>query len=470
MRNAGRVLTLIAASLTAGSAFAQPAAAPPQNFLQQQRVIDEKLAQERAQVAPFSENVDWQWGGWIDYYVFHFDDGVQESRVVERPGLAVWTRLSADNDAHQFFARMRMTYTFFEPGDQIERQKDVQGPNFDRAYYEIDFKKALHFGSPADPVQMKMRIGRQSVQYGTGYAFDLPIDAVWLDTKLGDFHVQSMFGKSIASYPNIDRSEPVDSHSHRLFYGVQATYDGWQHHQPFVYAIWNDDKTDERPKNGLQDYSYDSQYFGAGSHGEIVHNLNYWVEGVYESGHDFGNGNFIRKDYIDAWAFDAGLEYLFDCPGRPRIAGEYMFASGDSDRIYSPNSAFGGNRNGREDNSFVGFGWRDTGISASPSLSNIHIWKAGASIAPFEKVELLRDLEFGTNWFIYHKNHSAAAISDPTAQDYNGFVGWEMDWFINWRIASDISWTTRWGAFYPGSAYTDQGRRDFIFTGLTWSF
>ena len=46
---------------------------------------------------------------------------------------------------------------------------------------------------------------------------------------------------------------------------------------PFVYAFWNNDQTEERPHQFFQNYSYDSFYLGFGSHGELLHNLNYWA-------------------------------------------------------------------------------------------------------------------------------------------------------------------------------------------------
>ena len=65
---------------------------------------------------------------------------------------------------------------------------------------------------------------------------------------------------------------------------------------------------------------------------------------------------------------DAGLEYLWDVRTRPRVAVEYMFGSGDPDRIDSPTNAAGGNRQGL-DRGFNAYGYRDTGISASPAIS-----------------------------------------------------------------------------------------------------
>ena len=470
MRVGLSILVVAVAWLAVGNSALAQDPDTGRSFIQQQRLIDEKLREERREIAPITEVLDFQWGGWIEYYLFHFDDGVQKSRFVQRPGMAFWTRLRIDDGAHEVFARAKIRYTYFSHGDEIERQQDWWGPNFDRAWYQIDIGKAFRLNEPSDPYQLRARIGRQPILFGTGYALDLPLDAALVEAKIHDFRVHGLFGKTIGSFPNVDRSEPVDSHSHRLFYGVQVTYDGWEDHVPFVYAVWNDDKTDERPRDWDQNYSYDSFYLGLGSRGEPLRNLTYWAEAVYESGHSFGDGDFLHRDYVEAFGWDVGVEYLFDVPTRPRVAAEYMFASGDPDREFSPTSALGGNSNGRKDTSFVGFGYRDAGIASGLIPANLHIWRVGASFAPLEKHALFRDFEVGTNWFLYHKNHARGAISDFTADRRSGYAGWEMDYFINWRLASDVAWTARWGMFFPGDAFSDRHTRHFIFTGLTWSF
>lgn len=456
---------------TISLAFAQESAAQPSEaLLQQQRAADERLGEQRRELAPLNSLLDWQWGGWVDYYVFHFDDGIQSQRVLQRPSVSLWTRARIDDGAHEIFARGRLSYSYFNPGDEYSRQQDWVGPNLDRGWYEIDLGKAFRITNPTDPIQTKVRVGRQDFQFGTGYVYDQPLDAVSIRSKVYDFAITGLIGKSIASYPNLDRSAPVDSHSDRCLMGVQVEYQGLKNHVPFAYALWNNDKIDERPTDPLQNYSYDTQYFGFGSRGTIVKNLNYWGEFAFEQGHSYGDGMFSRRDNVDAWAWDFGLEYLWDSPLRPRIAGEYMFASGDPDRLFSPTNAAGGNRGDREDSSFNGFGYRDTGIAAGPTLSNLHIWKLGGSLTPFEQVQILKDMEIGSNWLLYHKHHARAAISDQTAQQFEGFVGWEMDYFVNWRLSSDLAWTIRWGMFFPGSAFDNRDERSFLFTGLTWSF
>ncbi|MGE3181376.1 MAG: hypothetical protein AB7N71_07080, partial [Phycisphaerae bacterium] len=124
------------------------------SLLQQQRLIDDKLALERQQLAPVDSILDWQWGGWLEYYYFNFDDGIQSTRELQRGGVAVWSRLTLDEGAHEFFVRVRHHYDFFDRGDEYLRQQDWVGPRFDRAWYKIDFRRAFDWGSPSDPLQI----------------------------------------------------------------------------------------------------------------------------------------------------------------------------------------------------------------------------------------------------------------------------------------------------------------------------
>jgi len=461
---------IVAAGWLGVAGLAQDVRTPPTSFVQQQRLADEQVRRERRALAPVDALLDWEWGGWVEYYVFHFSDGLQESRLFQRPGMSVWTRVLADDEAHEVFARVKVTFERFSEGDEYDRRKDWVGPNFDRLWYQIDVGRALRLIERGKPYELKLRAGRQEVLFGTGYALDLPLDAVVLEGRWESLRVTGLFGRTIGSFPNVDRSAVVQSHSDRDFYGAQLTYAGLPRHEPFVYAVWNQDHTDERPRDRFQAYSYDTAYFGMGSRGQITRGLSYWAEGVFETGQSFPDSAIYNRESVAAYGLNGGLEYAFEHAMRPRVSLEYMFASGDADRVLSPTNALGGNRRGTRDRSFVGFGYRDTGIALAPALSNLHVVRAGGIAAPFPEVEPLRDLELGTNWFLYHKHQSSAAISDITADSGRGFVGWEMDYFVNWRFASDLAWTVRWGVFFPGNAYTDRDARNFVFTGITWSF
>lgn len=449
-------------------AFAQ---AGPQSdaFLQQQRRIEEQVRSALNNELPAEQKVDLDWGGWYSFYTFLWDDGIKSSRTYRQHDFRVWGSASIDEGAHQLYGRFKLQFLDFNHGDSYNGDDDDTFHDLDRGFYQFDLRQALRaYQSQNIDWNLKAKVGRDLVVFGTGYAFAQPLDHVALTLEAANLEVVGVGGMSVRSYPDIDRSRPDSGSNERNFWGTQITYTGFEKHRPFVYALWNkDQKTDKLAV--LQKYDYDSYYVGLGSRGELLKNLRYGTEWVYEGGSAYGFGDFLTRDRINAWAFDAHLEYLCQCRMSPRFGLEYMFARGDGDRAGSPTNTIGGNRGGM-DTSFSGFGYRDTGLSFAPRLSNVHIWRAGAAFKPFEHIESLRTLETGTDWFLYAKNHSDGAVSDPTADRRSGWLGWEMDYFVNWRITSDLAYTVRFGTFFPGSSFSDQTTRTFFLTGVTWSF
>jgi len=167
------------------------------------------------------------------------------------------------------------------------------------------------------------------------------------------------------------------------------------------------------------------------------------------------------------------IEYLFvDCPTKPRVGFEYVFASGDSDRATSPIATVGGNRAGTVDHGFGAFGFRDLGIALSPDISNIHVYAINASFFPLEHIEMFEKMEVGTKLFFYSRAHGSGPISDPMTTNEANSTGFEMDYFCNWRMTSDLALTVRYGVFYPGAAYDggDKSPRQFLYGGLVFSF
>ncbi len=463
----GLVLAGLVAIASPAGVFAQR---PTDTFLQQQRMIEEEAREALDRELPAEQKIDFDWGGWYSFNLFLFDDGIESSRTFRQHDVRLWGALSLDQGAHQLYARTKLQFEDFNHGDGFDDEDDVVGPNLDRGFYQFDLQRAAraYFNENLD-WNLKLKLGRDLVEFGTGYALSLPMDHVLVTGEFGDIEVQGLAGTTVRSMDDIDLSRPNYYNSERNFWGVQLSYTGIENHKPFVYAVWNEDQRTETPTNPFQNFDYDTYYIGFGSTGEIVKNLRYGTEWVFENGNSYGDRQFIQRDDVEAWAFDAGLEYLSQRPMKPRIHGEYMFASGDPDRRFSPTNAIGGNTRG-DDNSFVGFGYRDTGLSFAPRLSNVHVWRAGGSFLPFEDNETLKGIELGTDWFLYWKNHGDGAVSDGTADRQSGYLGWEMDYFVNWRITSDLAWTARLGTFFPGSAFSDQTTRTFFLVGMTWSF
>jgi hypothetical protein len=440
-------------------------------FLQQQRQVEQSLLEEFDAAIPPTQQISVDYGGWYNFFGFLYDDGVESSRTLRLNDLRLWGSLSAAGGAHTGLVRGRLSYDDFNTGDSFDgNDDDWVGPNLERGWYRFDLNPALRaYGGESSPVDFNFQIGRQYVEFGTGYALSLPLDALTVTAKAADVQVTGLWGTTIRSFSDIDRTRPGSDGSDRDFFGVQITYQGFERHEPFAYTFWNSDDRGESPVDPLQNYDYDAYYMGFGSRGELLTHLRYGNEWVFEHGRSYGDRKFLHRDDINAWGWDLQLEYLWPVKTRPRFLLEYMFASGDPDRLFSPTDARGGNTRG-DDTSFVAFGYRDTGLSFAPRLSNIHIWRGGASFFPFERISALRRLETGTDWFLYWKHHRDGAISDPLADRQSGYGGWEMDTFANWRITSDLALTVRYGVFFPGSTFSDQTTRTFLLTGVTYSF
>lgn len=442
-------------------------------FLQQQiqREQESRLAAERA--LPLTQKFAADWGGWFDWYNFTFYDGIRH-RVEWTYDLRLWGNFQIDEGINEGYVRGRLGWVHWSnDSGYYGNNNDTVGPNLERGWYQFDITKALRkYAGVNSPLSLRTKVGRDLINVGSGYTVSLPLDSVVVQAELYNFETNFIVGKTPGSTPNIDTSRPVAGESNRVFWIVEERYKGFPLHEPFVYYVAQRDHTREDPIDLLQNFNYDSDYVGFGSTGQIVRNLRYNTEWVFENGDSYGDRKFLHRNDIRAWGFDQELEYLFSHPMQPRVGFEYMFASGDPDRLGSPTNAEGGNIKGHIDNSFVAFGFRDTGLSYAPRLSNIQIWKFSGSFLPVPDVRLLKNMELGLNVFIYAKNRTNAAVSDPLATENSAYLGWETDYFMNYRITSDFALTVRYGLFFPGSAYDSNERetRPFLLSGFTWSF
>ncbi len=444
-------------------------------YMKQQRYVEENIRLALDKNLPASQKVLFDWGGWVSSHLYLFDDGEESSRTLRQNELRLWGSLNIENGIHQGYARMRMTYNDYNDGDSYDgNDDDLEGPNLERGWYRLDISKALaKYNNINLPVSFAVKVGRDYTMFGTGLALSIPLDAVWIESTIGDFEIEGLLGRTIHSYDNIDDSRPHYWQSWRYFYGIQVKYNGIENHQPFFYYLWQRDRQDDgNPIWMLQQWRYDSEYLGFGSVGQVSPYVRYSTEWVLERGKGYGDGQFFNRNKVSAYAWDFQIEYLPNWKTSPTFTFEYIFASGDTTRIFSPTNAMGGNYPFTKDSSFNGFGYRNTGLVLFPDITNIHIWRLGASFFPFErsKKEWLKKMELGTDWFLYHKHHRSAAISDPLANVQSGYVGWEMDYFMNWRLTSDLAWTIRYGAFFPGKAFSDRTTRTFLLTGITWNF
>jgi len=443
----------------------------PDSFLNRQRAIDEQIRHDFDEQMRNAHQAAFDWGGWYSLNMMMYDDGVESSRTLRRHDLRLWGRLTLDQGAHEFYVRTRMSLVDFNHGDSYDgNEDDIEGPNLERGFYRFNLAKALRGFDGYDlDGNLIVTAGRDLVVFGSGLTLAAPLDHVSLRGVYRDVQLTLLAGKSVGSSSDFDLSRTA-ARSRRNFLGGELKYRGFERHEPFAYVLWQSDRNREETFQPFQRYDYDSFYAGLGSSGELVDHLRYVTECVLESGHGFGDGRFLRENDVGAWAMRAEFEYLFRGPHKARASLEYLFGSGDPDRLGSPTNTRGGNVGDFDDRSFIGFGYVDTGLALAPRYANLHMGRAGGSFFPWPDHERLENLQIGTDWFLFQKHHGSAAISDPTTDRGSGYVGWEMDYYANWRMSADFAWTARLGVFFPGDAFDDRTTRTFLLVGLTWSF
>lgn len=412
------------------------------------------------------------WGGWLNFSLNMFEDATDEGRVLRRSDMYLWGRAVVDK-SHEFYARMRLSFMDWNTGDSPDhKDDDWEGPKLDRLFWRYDHREAVRKRDGLGiPWTVGAKVGRQYVEWGTGLALSMPMDAVQIWGEYNDLELTWLFGHPIESWDSFDRSPGVSDSTKRDFYGLQFVYKGIPNHEPFAYYLWQQDHTDEDPEISGQEYDYDSEYLGFGSRGRLcIPNLYYQTEFVFERGRSYGVGMTTNPDHIHAFAFDTQVNYVIESKHQPILTFEYLFASGDDDRT-SPTDTANGNLAGTSDHGYNGFGFRNTGMAFAPPLSNLQMIRLGGNFRPLPEHPCFRDMTLGADAYYFLKHENKGGGPEARASNTDANLGQEIDIYMNWRVRSDILWTVRYGAFFPGDAFTGtRSSRNFFFTGVSFSF
>jgi hypothetical protein len=455
--------------LAAAAFLAVPAKAQESAY----RVYNEQLRVQLDQQTPESRDRTVDAGGWLSFAYFHYNDTVgHEDRSLRQFQIRPWGSVDLQG-AHQFYVRGLLNWNdWSHPPAPIDQNSRFQG-YVERAWYQFDLGKMIQSrGGEAPAANVIFKVGREYEEFGTGLALSMPMDLLEWRVILPNWEFKALLAKSIHDTDNpVDESSLVQDHQDRCFWGGQAMYTGLDRHRPFLYYFQQQDHTRPTFNDPFQSYDYSSQYVGAGSSGTVITpDLYYQTELVGETGETYSRNVTSGQSDICAWAYDGMLQYLFRSAMHPQVSAEYMTGSGDGDRLTSSSATVGGNQSGTKDNAFNGFGFRDTGVAFAPNLSNIHVYVAGASFFPLESVAWFKKMEVGAKTFFYNKANHDGPISDSALTNDDRWLGWEQDFYCDWRITSDLSWTIRYGIFQPGTAFVDRTSRNMLWTGFTLSF
>jgi len=330
----------------------------------QERLTENLQLRERARYLEASEkegsiiakarNFLFSFGGWadLDYIEYHDDDNNDGEKDIFDADLLVDTRLwvkgtvrhglwgnSNINFEHTVFAQLRNLYISRWPNEeQPLARDDNDGPHMDLLYIDLDLHKAA------------LRTGRQYLNLGRGITLADIYDGVQLTANASDLQVEVFAATTLPHEENIDYSVPgFDKTSERYFFGTETVWFAKENFKLYGYFLMQHDDSKPNPDTS-QDFSYHSQYWGAGGSYRSGRGYYLWGEYILETGSSAVYGEENRHNIL-AHAFDLGAGYRIPCSLSPNLDIEYAFASGDRDRSSVTNTE-GGNQNG-EDHNFL---------------------------------------------------------------------------------------------------------------------
>ena len=386
--------------------------------------------------------------------------------------------MHAETGGHKFYGRLRLQYDDFAPGDAFTASGDgLVEPLFDRYWYRFDWRMEQQAETGADPGwDWWVQVGRQYVSWVSGMTLSDPLYAARAGVETRTFAATALFGITPEHFIDFDGSRPsFDTDTERTFWGVSAECRALHNHRPFVYFLSQQDNNPQPFGPAGAQFFYESSYVGVGSTGEIVTGTwLYRLELVYEFGDSISDTLATLPqtiDNIEAYAIRFYLAYM---PPREReriglrIETEFLVGSGDSDRGASTQTG-GGNLAGTKDTSFIAFGYVNTGLALAPELSNLVSFRLTGSAFPLRGHGVFDKMQVALSGFVFAKYDSNAPVSVPTVAGEN-FLGGEIDFTVDWTVASDVNLIVQYGVFLPGDAMANSDSLQFFYVGLSYGF
>ena len=402
----------------------------------------------------------------------------------------VFANLVVDG-GHRLFGNLRFLYNQYDV-TRGANQTDFLYPYGNRYWYEFDLK-ALQRATEgaAGDLGLNIRSGRQFVTWNTGLVYSNDMYGSRLRGSLDNFSWEGLIGVTASSgFFDFDPSRPnYDTNTDRALFGARGAYTFGPELEVFVSGFWQRDHNENRivPINigGVvtitHNYNFDSNYLSVGGSGSVGPELLWTLELVRETGSRFSRTEFVTSPTsiiavqsdspITAYAgvFNASWAPS-GIPTRPRIDGTLAFGSGDQDSLATVGGQ-AGNANGSSDLSFQSLGYIYTGLAGAPTLTNLLMLRVGGSTGIPIDARRPDALRVGMDLFFFGKQKTGAPTSLPSSRT-NRYMGTEIDWKIDWRLASDVSFSVRAGLYWPGSDTPTVANftRHFVYGGFTYAF
>lgn len=423
------------------------------------------------------ERAQFEYGGSLGYSYLSLNQAGGNSVALLQPNLTIYGRVNLDG-AQTVFARADFNYQHFSPGDSFDgRGNTWSQPVFDRYWYEFDLRRAMDvYHQESIQWDLNVRAGRQFVEWASGLALSEAVDGGKATLEFDARNrLDGLVGITPEHTADFDSSrQNYDTYTKRVYYGALFAHTFEKGDEAYAYALGMGDHTSEGNSTvgGLTNVSFEREgwYLGAGAKGAIGEHWLYNTEAVYLTGHSSSDPLLgpQQSERLFAWAGRLQFTYAVADESDTRYQAEVLVASGDPDRRSSTNTV-GGNEPGTDDKGFVALGYAFTGVAFAPAFSNLVTLRVGGATFPARSSATFGEMQVGADWITSFKYSRTGAIDEPTNAE--SYLGTEFDVYVNWRVSSDLSLTTRYGIFFPGAAIPEPDNcRNFIYVGVTLAF
>lgn len=248
--------------------------------------------------------------------------------------------------------------------------------------------------------RFSLQVGRQNVREPRSWWWDKDLDAVRLHYDHRYWHAELSVAQQLGSVSTQkDGNDPEQVGVFRLL--GHAAWSWAKNQRLDTFLLYQNDHSGKRTigqtVNEDQEDESDAALVWVGSRtsGKInvdrFGDLDYRAEGAWVSGREtllnfkkdeersgYRRLQSVETRHVSGWAFDSGLTWSPDVPGRPTFIFGYAFGSGDSDPEQGADHAF--RQNGLFQNKARLRGvtrFRYYGELLQPELSNLHLWTLG---------------------------------------------------------------------------------------------
>ena len=349
---------------------------------------------------------------------------------------------------------------------------DNEGPYVSAAYIQWDM-------GPEQNIPAKWTVGRQYYYLGRGLVYADINDGVMVEVEPPAYpiYIKYLIAHTRPHEDNIDFSVPgFDKNGQRLFTGGEADYLGLKDSVVYILGLYQKSLYDPHPDDAVQQYGYNSYYYGGGFSTKMWKPLEVWSEIVFEGGTSFTDTARValKESWIESWGWVSGANYHFDLPARPIAEIEFARGTGDGERARVTNVGVGGDDD-RQDRNFLYFGYYVAGYALNPRLSNINVLSGGGSFQPLIDAPvhpMFKKMALGMKYYYYRKDEQRSGTSDFESTSNSADVGDEVNFYLHWQVTDQLRAGLRYGIFFPGGAFPEDTNdpTKFFSASMTYSF